>query len=372
MLTFTRILVALAISALSACKLAGGISAMGPATPDVSKPASAPQKAAPSPRPAATSISPAPNRQPSQRQPSQRQPGQTATPTKEQWDTYHALVRRHRNVLRKLASLEEEGLHGLPANPATAAEQLRALEDDIRGFSEFASECGAYVNLEISDLDDYEEPRAACRDLERVDTMVAKIAADAMRWFADREEKGWHRLLKTVRDGYPIGDSQLAGVIDMNAEALRASLKDELKDLSTLAGETFPWDERFVGLEGERDEAIAKAPVAAAKFRYHRQAPKAAARVARNLFAKARYRDARPRIIEIVARDADWRVSANRYTGVPVSRSHRVQVIAHIKGETFCRMYELDVNERYFGAGRWSKPTTPGITIGPRVTSCKN
>jgi hypothetical protein len=120
----------------------------------------------------------------------------------------------------------------------------------------------------------------------------------------------------------------------------------------------------------ELTEALVTAPSAGDKFKYAHRAPGVVTKVASDLFAKTKYRNARPTISGVLARGVDWDVTRGARSQIPICRTHRIQVITQVKDESFCRMYEVDVSEQYMGGGNWGQPSTAGTETGPRVVSC--
>jgi hypothetical protein len=353
--------------ALGGCQLAAAVSAKKPAAAPT-RPAATPSAKA-APRTAADSPPPV---EAASRSAADKQAPAPAGPieaTHEQYKAYHALADRHATVLVALSRLEDDGLHGLPANITRAAEELDKIRTAVKEFSSFVEACPEYRDLKIMDLRDWEEPALACERAPRASELVDTMGRHAVVWFVDQKGKELTGFFETVGGGYPVPSPKLSRMLALEPEAARAEILESLEPLLAIVEvDRGQLAARLPDVAAARKAAIEAALKANADRRYRHRTRGRVAQAAREPFEKLRDP---PKVIDVTTRDSGWSVVAHRTTGIPLRRSHRAFVVTRTRGESFCRGYELDVWQAYAGAGRWARRIDAALATDARIVSCK-
>lgn len=349
----------LVLLACAGCSLTGALSSSTPSSPTATPSPSPPSSSSPSP----PSPSPSPTARPAV--------GGARDATPEQWKVFKDLVAKHQEVLLRLAQrAASEPYPGIPLDGAKAAAALEALRPRIDAFGELReAACGTYRDLALMDLRPHEEPRWICEHAAEVGGLIAEIARVRIAELARVESGSANGPIETLRTGYPVTDRALDELSPAKLAERRARAVAALQPLVPFVGEPVDLEAMIPNRAAELRDAVAAAPAAGDRFKYTHRSPAAVAKVASDLFARVKYHGARPTTIAVLARGTDWAV-ARAASGVPVRRTHRVQVVIRAADEAFCRMYEVDVGEAYMGGGRWGRPSTAGVETGPRVVSC--
>ena len=351
-----QILVVITCFTLGACQIADMV---GSKKTSASKPAPANASSSDSAAPAQAASSSA---KPAQARSTRTDGRVLASPA--EFDAYQALVKEHA-VLELLAQLSEERIR-LSIDPAEAAAEIRGLAPQLKAVEEFAAECGPYRDLFIMNLRPWQEPRVACDTATSAKTATEKLATLAAKRYVKKQATTVLATIDSLGNGYASSEQQLRTLLSADPTAERLRVTTAVAPLAALMGNKLDVSEEIPNIGELRKAALAKGLAATQTHIFSRTANAAIGKAAKATLSK---RKPSPKVAKVLSKTNDWAIH-KKPSGVPSYRGQAIQAIAKFKGDSFCRLYDMEAQQSYSG-GRWQSSVNVTITNGFRIMKCK-
>lgn len=358
----SQLLVTLTCFTLGACQIADMVgskktTASNPAPANGQTANSAPSAAPSSPAPTPTNNNLVPAK-------STRSDGRVfASP--EEFDAYQALVKEH-PVLELLYNLNEDRIH-LSITPSEAAAAIRKLAPQLTAVGNFASQCDAYRDLVVMNLRSWQEPRVACDTAKLGKTAAKKMATLAAHRYVKKQAKKIRVNIKGLGNGYTPSAQLLNTFLSADPESERRRVTEALAPLLAISGSEMDISREIPNIGKIREEALAKGLETTRGYIFPAKANASIKKAVKQTFSK---RTPSPKISKVLAKKTDWTIR-KKSSGIPSYRWHSVQIVAKVKGDSYCRLYDMEARQSYAGGGRWQKSVEINVTNGFRILKCK-